>query len=46
VTLVLIQVIVQSILSTLHWIGFYVGIRMLRPESKAARAFATHAIAS
>jgi hypothetical protein len=34
-TLVLVQVIVQSISSTLYWVGFYVGIRMLpRGESR------------
>jgi hypothetical protein len=34
-TLVLVQVILQSISSTLHWVGFYVGIRALpRDESR------------
>jgi hypothetical protein len=33
-TLILIQVIVQSITSTLHWIGFYIGVRRL-PGNKA-----------
>jgi hypothetical protein len=33
-TLVLIQVIIQSVSSTLHWIGLYVGIRTL-PGSKS-----------
>lgn len=35
-TLILIQVIVQSITSTLHWVGFLVGIRGL-PGDKARR---------
>ena len=35
-TLILIQIIVQSISSTLHWIGFYVGIRAL-PADKFRR---------
>ena len=35
-TLILIQVILQSISSTLHWIGFYVGIRTL-PGDKSRR---------
>ena len=33
-TLILIQVIIQSITSTLHWIGFYIGVRGL-PGDKA-----------
>jgi hypothetical protein len=36
-TLVLIQTIIQSISSTLHWLGFYVGIRAL-PDDKSRRA--------
>ena len=33
-TLILFQAIVQSITSTLHWIGFYIGVRGL-PGNKA-----------
>jgi len=36
VTLILIQIIVQSIGSTLQWLGFYAGIRTL-PEDKSRR---------
>ena len=35
-TLVILQVIVQSIASTLQWFGFYVGIRAL-PGDKSRR---------
>jgi len=35
-TLVVLQVIVQSIGSTLQWLGFYVGIRAL-PDDKSRR---------
>ncbi len=35
-TLVILQVIVQSIASTLQWLGFYVGIRAL-PGDKSRR---------
>jgi hypothetical protein len=35
-TLILLQVIVQSVTSTLQWIGFYVGIRAL-PDDKSRR---------
>ena len=35
-TLVVLQVIVQSIASTLQWLGFYVGIRAL-PDDKSRR---------
>jgi hypothetical protein len=33
-TLILLQVMVQSITSTLHWVGFYIGVRGL-PGNKA-----------
>ena len=35
-TLILLQVIIQSIASTLYWIGLYVGIRAL-PGEKSRR---------
>ncbi len=35
-TLVVLQVIVQSVGSTLQWLGFYVGIRAL-PDDKSRR---------
>ena len=35
-TLILLQVIIQSIASTLYWIGLYVGIRVL-PGEKSRR---------
>ena len=37
-TLILLQVIVQSITSTLNWIGFTIGIRGL-PGDKARQRF-------
>jgi len=36
-TLLLVQVIVQSIGSTLQWVGFYAGIRALRTEESGQR---------
>ena len=36
-TLILFQAIVQSITSTLHWIGFYIGIRGLPGEKATQR---------
>ncbi len=35
-TLIVLQVIVQSISSTLQWLGIYVGIRAL-PDDKSRR---------
>jgi hypothetical protein len=43
-TLIVIQVMVQSISSTLHWIGFYIGIRGL-PRDKARQRLWTIASA-
>jgi hypothetical protein len=39
-TLVLLQVMIQSISSTLHWIGLYVGIRALPGEQQRRRRWA------
>jgi hypothetical protein len=38
-TLALLQVILQSISSTLHWIGFYIGIRALPGDASRQRAW-------
>jgi hypothetical protein len=39
-TLVLLQVMIQSISSTLHWVGLYVGIRALPGEQRRRRRWA------
>jgi hypothetical protein len=39
-TLVLLQVMIQSISSTLHWLGFYIGIRALPGEQWRRRRLA------
>jgi hypothetical protein len=39
-TLVLFQVMIQSISSTLHWVGLYVGIRALPGEQRRRRRWA------
>jgi hypothetical protein len=36
-TLILLQIIVQSVSSTLHWLGVYVGIRALPDKSRQRR---------
>ena len=39
-TLVLLQAMIQSISSTLHWVGFYVGIRALPGDQWRRRRWA------
>jgi hypothetical protein len=40
-TLILLQAMLQSIFSTLHWVGFYTGIRRLPGEPRRRRIWAT-----
>jgi hypothetical protein len=40
-TLILLQAMIQSISSTLHWVGFYTGIRALPGEPRRRRLWAS-----